>query len=125
MVQGNRMSMADPGARPPRKASQLVHGNGMGMGDLESQVVRKALVGQARLPSKEVSLTPTEDLHQSQRSISRSSWRSISSLPRKAYLGGDLSRRYIAVLDVGYPTMPLHLPDGSAFKAFVASSLEA
>ena len=41
MVQGNRMSMADPGARPPRKASQLVHGNGMGMGmaDLEGQVV--------------------------------------------------------------------------------------
>ena len=41
MVQGNRMSMADPGARPPRKASQLVHGNGVGMGmaDLEGQVV--------------------------------------------------------------------------------------
>ena len=39
MVQGNRMSMADPGARPPRKASQLVQGNRMGMADLQGQVV--------------------------------------------------------------------------------------
>ena len=39
MVQGNRMSMADPGARPPRKASQLVQGNRMSMADLEQVVL--------------------------------------------------------------------------------------
>jgi hypothetical protein len=123
VAQGNRMSMADPGARRPRKASQLVQGNRMDPADQVARKVlagqatlpwnvdrisrlgtvdranrvdtadqlvqmgRKALVGQARLrTSKEVSLTPTEDLHQSQRSISSSSSRSISS-PRRARSG--------------------------------------
>jgi hypothetical protein len=49
VVKGNRMNMADAGAKPLRKAGQLVRGNRMGMADLEGQVDQVVLAGRAHI----------------------------------------------------------------------------